>query len=447
MKKVLIITYYYPPMQAAGSYRLVSFAKYLPKYGFDSVIIAPALNRRTWLGYQDPDMEINEQQVVRLPALHVGALARCMLGKRLSGYQKTITEFRSDNANILKKSLGYIYDELLTFPDPEWPWFLIGGPKALRVARQIRPSVILSSALPFTSHLIAAYISRRLKIPWVADYRDLWSQNHLRHRSKIPQQFSFSLEKRALRNCSAVTTVSYPLAQDLGNLFDIPVHVVTNGFDKDLYEGFDSSLTAGWKDYRMNIVYTGLIYPEKRDPSPLFQAIQLLHQEGAIKKGDLKIRFYGPNSDILQGIHSFQSVESFVELYGPIPHRQALSCQSHADLLLFLEWNDSTEKGVFTTKFFEYLGAGKPILAVGPPGGVVDQALAETGMGVLEADPRKLASILTCFMQSGSLQEDGVPHAVDPDHLNKYTREYQAGVLAEVLENVIKETESTCASS
>jgi glycosyltransferase involved in cell wall biosynthesis len=217
-------------------------------------------------------------------------------------------------------------------------------------------------------------------------------------------------------------------------LVDIPVHVVTNGFDPEEFNVIDGDPPENWGTSRTNMVYTGMIYPGRRDPRVLFQAIQSLVRTGALGQGDLKLWFYGPNVEAIRGMVSAYSVGPFVELSGFVSRKDALNCQKHADLLLLLEWTDSAAGGVFTGKLFEYLGAGKPILAIGPPDGVIDQTLKETGMGVLENDPKKLATIIRNFMRKKSMKEDGTAHTIDPGRLKKFTREYQAGRLAHVLD-------------
>jgi len=251
---------------------------------------------------------------------------------------------------------------------------------------------------------MAAYIQHHLEIPWVADYRDLWSRSHARKRTRLTERIESRLERRTLARCTALTTVSEPLAEMMRQLVDIPIHVVTNGFDPDDFNVIGGNPPENWGTNRTNMVYTGMIYPGRRDPRVLFQAIQSLVRTGALRQGDLKLWFYGPNVEAIK------------------------------DMISLLEWTDSAADGVFTGKLFEYLGAGKPILAIGPPDGVIDQTLKETGMGVLENDPKKLATIMRNFMHKKSMKEDGTAHTIDPERLKKFTREYQAGRLAHVLD-------------
>ncbi|NIM97534.1 MAG: glycosyltransferase [candidate division Zixibacteria bacterium] len=439
-KKVLIVSYLYPPMQAIGSYRILSFAKYLPKYGFRPHIISTVVNKRTWFGPLDKEAGTGEE-VVRVGGAQLGALAKQIFDQRLSGFGISRGKFRSSQSSVLKRFLGFFYDEILTFPDPEWPWYWMGRKRALEATRKLEPDIILSSAPPFSSHLVAAYIQRKLRIPWIADYRDLWSKNYVRQRMRLVQAMESYLEKKTLRDCSAIITVSEPLRQDMRDFVDIPVYVVTNGFDPEDYQAIDGELPAGWETSRINAVYTGMWYPGKQDPTALFRALKILSKSGEIRPGELKVWLYGPNVHLLREKISAFSIEPFIGLEGPVARRQALNFQKLSDILVLLEWTDSAVKGVFTAKFFEYLGAGKPILAIGPSGGVVEQALKETGMGVVENDPLKLSKMIKNFVQRGVLKEDVGAHPIAPEQLRKFTREYQAGLLAEVLKSAMRENQ------
>ncbi len=428
-------------MQAIGSYRIASFAKYLTNYGFQPLVISAAVNEKTWFGPMDQETATGDE-VVRIRGVQLDALVRRVFGKRVSKVGTRRSDFRSKRLDVFKRFLAFCYDEVLAFPDPEWPWYRMGRNRALHVAKEFEPDILLSSAPPFSSHLMGGHIQHRLKIPWVADYRDLWSLNLVRKRTKFVRRMESYLERRTLKGCSAAATVSEPLARELHELLGIPVNVVTNGFDPAEYEaGIKEPLTE-WKDNKINMVHTGLLYPGLRDPSVLFQAIQILYKSGSIREGDLKIWFYGPNVDGIKDMISDYSVGPFVELAGLVPRKEALNCQRQADVLLLLEWADSMAKGLFTGKFFEYLGAGKPILAIGASGGVIEHTLKETGMGVLENDPYRLSKIVQDLIQTKSMKGRGMLHPFDPQALKRYTREYQAGVLGEILNDVLRRTSS-----
>lgn len=439
MKTALLISYFFPPMITAGSYRVAAFAKHLPSYGFQPVVLTTELNRFSWGGTLD-DFPEPGYPIYRIPGLQMGTLMSRLFNDRIAGYGQTRQAFRGPNANPVKKILGIAYDEVLTFPDPQWPWYVLGRQQALRVARKVRPDIVLSSALPFSSHLLAAYIKKKLNVPWVADYRDLWSMSHFTSQSRISINFRKKIEKHVLMHADALTTVSAPLSANLGKLSTTAVQVVTNGFDVDETASHPIQLPAEWEACRLNILYTGMSYPGYQDLQPLIKALARLHTSGRINPGQILVWFFGPNNEVFTPLIKEYALEAYFKIRGSVSHPESMALQMNADLLLFLEWTDLRHKGIFTTKFFEYLGAGKPILGIGPRGGVVDDALKTTDAGIMASDPAEIAGQLHFYLNHGFFPNQTKPYRPDFEKLKKYSRDYQTGILARLMEKTVNGT-------
>jgi glycosyltransferase involved in cell wall biosynthesis len=234
-----------------------------------------------------------------------------------------------------------------------------------------------------------------------------------------------------------LTTVSEPLAVKLRQEYDKPVHVITNGFDPDDFDAASNSLPPGWNDTVKNAVYTGMIHPDRQNPGPLFEAIQLLIENHRIRKGDFAFRLFGPNNSFVKSLFPSRLLEDFVIVGNNLHRNQALNCQKNADLLIVFDWMDPEEKGVYTTKFFEYIGAGKPILSIGHKGSVIDITLKTKKLGITENNPLILAKILERFIKNGTIEEFSPRNAKSRKLLIQFTREYQAEKLAGILGRVI----------
>ena len=234
-----------------------------------------------------------------------------------------------------------------------------------------------------------------------------------------------------------VTTVSKPLAKDMAKLTGQPVHVITNGFDTDNRPDLKKKYQSEWNQFRFNIVYTGMIYLGFQNIAPLAEAIKLLVNNRKIKTGDIAVWIYGPNSNVVEPLVRQHLVSAFFQTKKPVSHDIAIQMQKDADLLLFLEWNDTSQKGVFTTKFFEYLGAGKPIIGIGPKGGIVDETLKATGAGMLEDDAKRISESLLCYIQNRFFPGEKRPYESNPEELIVFTREYQIQKLARLLNELI----------
>ena len=224
-------------------------------------------------------------------------------------------------------------------------------------------------------------------------------------------------------------TVSEPLAQQLREFHGKKTFVVLNGYEPDEFAGparlFD----------RFTILYTGMIYPRRREPGLLFAAVRALADRGVLRPCDLRLVFYGPNHDLTLAMARQAGVEAFVECHGHVKREQALDLQRQAQLLLQLEWNDKRALGIFPGKFFEYLGSGRPVMAVGPKGGVIDETLRRTGCGRVLSELSELESYLE---QVVTAYRAGAAPTANPDSvvLADYTRRRQAQVLAQHLDQL-----------
>ncbi len=176
-----------------------------------------------------------------------------------------------------------------------------------------------------------------------------------------------------------------------------------------------------------------MIYPNQGGPENLLNALQLLSDQKRIRKGDLVFRFFGPNVDVVKTLYPSKKMEDYVVAGENLPRNQALTYQMNADLLVVFDWAE----GVYSSKFFEYIGTGKPILSVGPKGSVIDHTLTSMGLGLTENDPAALANILEKFIQTGTLVEGHTPKTDDAELLKPFTREYQAEKLAGILDRII----------
>jgi len=444
-EKVLIISYWYPPKRTIGALRLAKWVKYLPDFGWEPVVVtvAPRTNLYTRHGtlpdevrcgrvYRTRDLSLNEllyafgerfvDQVVGQRMPHDMGLHDSRQGWLFFSLRKKIYGF------------GYmVYKHLICFPDEVWPW-LLEYPKIEAIARKEQPDVLLSSSLPNTSHLIASWLSQNLGIPWVADFRDLWTQNHVFRRILPLHSLEVILEKKTLKPAVTLITVSEPLKAQLENLHGKPVYVIPNGFDPDDFPDETACFNPTWP---LRIVYTGLIYPKHRDPSPLFAALQTLLDKGEIQAGEMQIDFYGRRLHVIRDLlERYPSVRPLVRLKGEVPYREALLAQCSADVLLLLEWTDPKAQGVYTGKVFEYLGARRPILSIGPAGGVIEKLLKETQAGVHVQSAEEIVPWLLRWLEEK--RRLGYPSFTGKtEAIQRYTRWEQTRRLAEVLSKAL----------
>ncbi|MBX6423454.1 glycosyltransferase [Thermosulfurimonas sp. F29] len=416
------------------------WAKYLPEFGWEPIVVTvePRTDMYTRHGAL-PD-ELRRGKVYRTRDLSLNEFlyswaSRFRTQKGVSdggGYKSPSTLHRF---GLRIGSFAYrLYKQLICFPDEAVPW-LLEYPKIERITQKERPDVVLSSSLPNTCHIIASRLSRRLRLPWVADFRDLWTQNHAFRRIFPLRLLEVWLEKRTIAHAAALITVSEPLKDQLESLHRKPVFVIPNGFDPD---DFPEESISSNPDGPLLIVYTGMIYPGKRDPSPLFAALSVLLRRGKISSGDVRVDFYGRKLDVvLDLLERYPEVKDMVQLRGEVSHEEAMKAQRAADVLLLLGWTDPQARGIYTGKVFEYLGAKRPILSIGPEGDVIEELLNETKAGVHLKSVESIASWLERWLQEKKVY--GAPaYQGDEEVILRYTRREQTQDLSKTLDFVIK---------
>ena len=262
-KKVLFITYHFPPYNCIGALRTGKTVKKLTDLGYNVRVISAS----------NQDLPKNLPMEVELDKVHytdwfdVNWPITILIGRQGITVMKNKL-YRNDIKSKTIEWLKSLYSNFFHIPDRQIGWYFSAVKKSYSVIEDgFIPDIIFSSATPYTSHLVAKKVSRKYNIPWIAEFRDLWSDNHYRKSSF----FDRWLEKRTMYSSNAMITVSDPLTQIMVTKYKQPIYTVQSGYDAEDFK-FQMNFTSSQK---INIVYTGSIYEGKRDPSPLFKAFVL----------------------------------------------------------------------------------------------------------------------------------------------------------------------------
>jgi len=446
--RILIVSTYFPPAPSIASLRTYSFAKYWARMGNDVTVLT---TKKEDFGEVALNLPVENFTVLEIPFFNVFAVAKRLL-KALTGVgrgagnggggraSETGSSAPGERAFIkLKNRLKRFAENcgiFITDRIPDVNDFWIGRAIAVgeRLIKEKGCDWIFSSYAPPASHIVAGKLAVNKNCRWVADYRDLWIENHVWVGKWPFTVLEKVLEKKYVgRRADLVTTVSEPLAVVLRRKFSAPVHVIENGYDEDDYRGDFPPWFTGEKK---RIVYTGTVYPGKQDPSPLFAVLSdLAGTSGEIRRKmdeKLEVLFFGSESEWLSGLIREQGVQRWVRHGGMVSRDEALRIQKQADLLLFLEWDNGSVDGILTGKLFEYLAMRKPILGVGVSSRTTPGALMEeTGVGLAVGNDReKIRRVLL------NLLDGGIPFPVNPkdDVIRRYTRRRQAERLLEIME-------------
>jgi len=423
VKRVLVISYYYPPYGSVGATRVSKMTRYLADHGWTATVLTVSGDDRP----DDAQVEIPQELIHRVPQLFdVTALPRSLLGRtRVEGRRFVPTRRWT---STLVWQMGLLYRNIVCFPDPQVGWLIPSVRKGLELVEDIRPDVILSSSFPNTSHLVACCVAARTKVPWIAEMRDLWTDNHNFRRIAPLRCLERQLERMVLIRANALVTVSDVWAKSLSERFGKLTYVVPNGFDPS-----DYAEPAPQPSGTFTLLYTGMFYQGKQDPDPLLHAIASLSRTGAITPQTFRLQLVGHYLAPILSRAEAIGVLPFVTADSPVPHCESLKRQRGAAALLFLDWADRRENGWYSAKIYEYLGAHRPILSVGPRSSVVATLLAASGAGVVGETTEDVRAVLEGWLREFQ-STGGLACGSDPDSLRQYQRQTAAATMAGILD-------------
>jgi len=388
VKKCLLIAYHFPPREGIGSQRPSKLAKYFSEFGWEPIILTAKLPGKPQDGVRTIETDYKD----------VLSSTKSLLGlDQNKGVQEQLNIQASKNASSLtwKGRIIRFAKDLIAFPDGQRGWYKYAMQSARELLNKEKVDVILSTSSPVTSHMIARDLNREYRIPWVADLRDLWTQNHFYRRTGFIKYYEKRLELETFRYADSLVTVTPEFADKLQLLHkNKKVYCITNGYDTDDFDNIPVKLTD-----KFTITHTGTLYNGKRDPSLLFAAVSSMINENKIDKKVIEVRFYGPREDwVIDAIRKY-NLDGVVNLYGNVSRDEALEKQKESHLLLLLLDTNDREKDVYPAKIFEYFGARRPIMAFGGAGGAVKRLLEETRAGEFAEDMNGLRKILLQYYQ------------------------------------------------
>ena len=443
MKKVLIIANLFH-----SSPRIPGITKYLLEFGWESIILTVPIGKdfRNLLGFPAGFQE--KVRIIEVPYhgdifwfwRKIFKLFGFATNKSILNQAKERTRIASQKSFIDR--IFNLYQTIFGYPDDERGW----KKPAVRVGRKLlekeKFDAIISSSSPVTAHIIANQLKskyeqssfgQRKKIPWIADLRDLWTQNHNYQYSRVRKFFEQKLELKTFKDANALVTVSPIWADRLKKLHKRDsVYTITNGFDPEKVNIPPADLTA-----KFTITYTGSLYPEKQNPSKLFSALKSLIAEKKIDPTDIKVRFYGPKQEWLEKEIEEYQLSGTVKQFGLIPREISFQKQRESQILLLLNWEDYKERGWYPLKTFEYLAAQRPILVVGGSGDdVVKKLLSETKSGVYGKEIEDIKDYLLKFYLEYK-QKGKVSYFGDVEKINKYSHKEMARKFANMLNQIV----------
>ena len=450
--KVLFIAYYFPPCAGPGVRRSVRFVKGLGAHGIEPIVLT--IDAKT---FGNPDeYGVDPAALAELPA---GLRVERTDGTTLWRLRRFLMR-----AKLMRLAQMILYP---LFWERQAPWATRAIRRGLALIREVRPDVIYTSTGPFCTNRVGRALRRRTRVPWVTDYRDLWTGSWLKW---WPTRLHFAWERRLERRCLAeadAVVANTPaakerLAADFPGVDRAKIAVVTNGWDDPgpleptppleekivlLHTGsFDDRAVPearGWvRRFLQDVVeHRRAEYDlSTHGPRHLFGALARLERDDPATAARVVLRLVGG------GVHDSWRAEAErlgiahrVELTGPVPFREARRMQRTADLLVLttVSRHDGGPVPRVNAKIYEYMRAGRPILAMTDPGDVADFARG-SGLGVV-VPPRDEAAIATAIRDAVA-RRDGAKPPLRPDEafIARFSNDALTAGLARVLASVAR---------
>ena len=398
--------------------------KYLPSYGWHPTVVTPQHSDRIPLPQHivetnDADMAVT---IKRALGLNSGAALKDLVGP---GATSPSTGLR------LKARLIDTFKGVFAFPDTNRGWISIAAAAARHALSEQDFDLVLTTSPPPSAHVAGRRIKASTHLPWVADLRDLWSDDRYSTAPGWRRALDRRFEKRTLADADALVTVSEPLASELRQLHpDVPTHTILNGFDPDLVNPGEPLPDV------LTLTHTGTYHQGRRDPSLLFQAVGNLVRRGSISRDRFRIRLFVKHEPWLSAMAEKYGVTDLVDLVPWGSFEDALKAQRRSHVLLLLHWGGPREAGVVTAKVFEYLAAQRPILVLGGGPGALRDLLDDTGGGrqITSVDEleKQLSTWWNEFERTGTIAWNG-----DPQRIESYSHIRMAREFADVFETLV----------
>jgi hypothetical protein len=423
-KKILIITYYWPPAGGPGVQRWLKFVKYLPDFGIQPVVYIPE-NPTYPIIDTNLEKEISDKVIILKQTIFEPYQLASFFSKNKTRKMNSGIIPNKKKQQLLDKVLLWIRGNLF-IPDARFFWVKPSVAYLEKYIIENKIDTIITSGPPHSLHLIGLGLKNRLDLKWFADFRDPWTtigyHKALRLSSFAAKKHK-KLEQKVLNTADVIIVTSKTTKSEFEVLTNRPIAVITNGYDNE-------TVTPEKSDVKFSLAHIGSFLSE-RNPMILWESLMELVKEVPGFKLNLEIKLIGAVSQEVLDTIKANNLDSYLNNMGYVSHSEAIAHQRKSQVLLLIEIDSEDTKSIIPGKLFEYMVSNRPIIAIGPKDSDFAEIIKTTNTGeFFEYDEKqRLKNVILEFYNlflNGKLQSNGVG-------LQKYSRKNLTKELAELL--------------
>ncbi len=432
MKKVLIITYYWPPSGGAGVQRILKSVKYFPESGIIPYVVTV---REDKAGYPALDESLNKDVPEEAKVYRTDTIEPFGIYSKLLGRKSIPTGFSNEsNPGLFQKFSRFVRGNFF-IPDARRGWIRYAYEEAEKIIKRENIDTVLTTSPPHSAQLVGLKLKRKFDVKWIADLRDPWTDiyyyNEFSHLS-FAKNKDLQYEKDVLTSADRIITVSSDVKRIFASKSDLidgnKITIIPNGYDEDDFKNRKPSQN----NEEFIITYTGTL-ASSYNPSVFFHSVKKVTEMNPGVK--IKIRFIGNPAGALVEEMKKISLSGNLELIPTVTHDSSVEYLLKSTMLLLVIPEIKNDRGILTGKLFEYLAARKPIVCIGPEDGDAAAIISECGAG--KTFGRDKENEITHYLNDMlGKWKNGKDISVISETYKKYSRRSQAKTLSEIILSV-----------
>lgn len=385
MKKVLVISYYWPPSGGSGVQRWVKMCRYLPQFGWKPIVFTPSNPALTSID-NTLGADVEDVEVIRRPIIEPGQFAK-------GAASAQVTPINSGKKSLKQRIAMWIRGNCF-IPDPRVLWVWMSYRWLKKYLREHPVDAIVSTGPPHSMHLLARRLSLATGIPWVADFRDPWTKMFYFHHlplSSWARRKHEKLEKQVLDDCACVVAVSPLVRDEFAQMTSTPVELITNGYDAADFVGAapaDQSGSAPADQAAPGVAATGDFvllhagsFAADGNPERFWEALAALCRDNKDFASHLKIVLCGKTDTAVLDTMASAGLDKFTQNIGYLPHNEVVKLMCTASVLMIPLRKEPACVATIPGKLFEYLASRRPIIGFGQTDGAMARIISDTRSG------------------------------------------------------------------